>query len=170
MVQWTRTYCCVPSQRFDGSTISYQFPGLVVIITGVIVATLRQPITKASPCKIQYDYYLVGTGGTYATFDLIPTIEKTCFTTSNYNGAVFIGFTDVTTLTPVGGAGGLTQPSTDNYRGGSTGNPPYLTSVVSGPDNSTFLGGAFPIVAQDSEISRWQGNIYQRVTKLVQAL
>jgi hypothetical protein len=195
LVKWTRTYCQQPSRvlggpRYDGSSYSYQFPGIDVLTgIGTTVATQRTPLTKPAPCKVQYDYYLVGPGAgatgagsdgvilDYATFDLIPAIQHTRYTTNITNGGLVIGLTDTLILTPSAGNGQATEPTSQQYQGIADNSSatsviptPYTNSRASGPDNTTFLGGLWPIVVQDSEISRWQGNIYQRVTKYVQAL
>jgi hypothetical protein len=161
LVKWKRTYCQVPNSRLDISTISYQFPGLAAYSgtypSGAIV-TLRTPITKAAPCKIVYDYFLCGTGGTYSDASAIPVISQTRYVSGIYNGAILVGLKDVPVLMP--SVIGTTIPTYEQY----------VSGIASNSPNTTFLGGTYPIVVQASECSRWNGLIFQRVTKLIPAL
>lgn len=150
LVAWTRTYAKVPDTRYEGSSIVYPYPGYDIKYTTpgtsnttVVTARLQDPLNTTA--EIKYDYFLTGTGETYESFTDIPTIQRTRFYLPILNGLVEVGKQDVTILTDI------TVPTSDQY----------LADVA---------GKEFDIVAQDSQVSRWMGNIFQRVIILVQAL
>lgn len=146
IVQWTRTYAKVPDQRTEGSSYSYSYPGLVGTYTPTgggaqNIVTLRLPIQLTPTCKIVYEYFLVGLNGTYADFLSIPRIAHTQFYIPILNGISEVGKQDVTIL------GVSTVPTTTEYQ--------------------TAQGDGSLIVAEDSQVSRWMGDIFQRVTKYI---
>ena len=154
VAKWTRKYATIPISRDEGSSMSYQFPGIqgAVFISGAwTVLEQRQPQSWSTSVRIRYDYFIVGTGFGYTTFRGVPVIQKQHYFIPLIEGQ---GFTyqqgmDVTTLvsqylaTP-------TSPTAEEY----------LAWVMSGTE----------IVAEDSTISRWMGNFFARQTKYVVAI
>lgn len=160
--QWTRVYAARPVNRIEGSTLSYQYPALIGAYTAVGGAVTPYnvrsiPQTISSNVKLLYEYFVIGTGAggqvaaQYTDPTLVPVIQKQYWYQPIYSGSSYVGNEEVSTLTPVGYSAFPTVPSTDLY----------LVNRMS---------GAFTLQSENSQLSRWQGNIWQRVSKLIQWL
>lgn len=154
VVQWTRRYANIPQSRDDASSIAFQFPGLFASYTSDDVTTtitLRYPQTWTVNCRVHMDYYLVGAGGTYANILAIPAIQRQYFYVPVYNGTINTlpgQGADVTFLNPAASSS-PTSPTTETYQ--------------------SWLASGYEFAAEASQLSRWKGNIFQRVTKYVVA-
>jgi hypothetical protein len=147
---------------FPGYNLAYVAAGNT---TGI---TERLAGDQIASCQLQYDYYLIGASGAglatpdYSSFLSIPVVSRQRWGYNAFNGAFNIGFVDLTPpmLWDAGLSAIFPNGTTGTYNGGaSLTAAAYLALVSAG---STF-------VAEDSIISRWQGNIFQRVTKNIQA-
>lgn len=139
IIQWTRRYATVPITRDIGGSISYQFPGLFK------TTTLRLPFTWTVACRISLVYYLVGTGTPYPTVLSLPVTQRTRYYIGSISGGVG---TDVETL-----ASGFSilpsTPTTETYQG--------------------WISAGTQVVAESTQFSLWQGNIWQSATKYITA-
>lgn len=164
LVKWQRVYSRIPATRSEYETISYTFPGYMAKLEtafqspfGVLTAALpfvnpddpgRVPLARKVTCRVQYDYFLVGFNGAYPTASLIPTSEGQRF---------------------VFGAEWPTNPGQD-----LPDRILYHSSIAaySSPTveewRALVLSGT-EVVAEDSEVRRWRGNIFERSTRYLVA-
>jgi hypothetical protein len=151
IAKWTRTYAQVPAARNEFETFSYQFPGLLgssnppydqywVADTG----GGRDPRTEVVTSRLHYEYFLIGDGGAYATVADIPQISAQEYTlVANPNARI-----------PYLLAAGI-------YLSDSTPTKEaYLEMIDAGTE----------LVAEDSRVERYMGNIWCRITRYVVAL
>ena len=194
MVKWKRTYCQVPVARYEASTTIYLYPGLNIAYdtpgtTTILGITARQASNFVVNTKIEYDYFIQSStiaspdGHIYSDFSLIPVISRQRWLIYVYNGSFQIGIQDVTP--PAVYDAGITSlikamiPTASQYVAAiglpfvpgatsawSMNNNPLTTAQTAGTGTPT--GGWFPSV--DSQLTRWQGNIFQRVTTYVPVL
>lgn len=141
VARWTRRYATIPATRDEYETFAYHFIGFYGV-WGINVTTVtgRDRFTKTVVSRLKHEYFLCATGQTYETPDLIPIIPAQAY---EFNGI-----------------------ATD-YLGDS---PPF--SVASDPSRTEYeawIAAGTEIVAEDSRVSRWLGNIYERVTRYVVA-
>jgi len=176
MVQWTRTYCQVPPAWDDWENVSYtfpQYPGYIRLSSSSPPAANQQGRDPYTPvngvtCRVRRDYFMVGTGLTYATEGAIPVISVQTF-----HGLLNPNFyTSPTQVTPVGGI--------------VIGNTQYLESV---PNRTVWDGWVANAAASgwacgrvgtadanpgqiviSCKPERLLGNIWARVTRYVLAL
>jgi hypothetical protein len=151
-VQWTRTYAKVPATYSEpGGNISYHFIGLEGVIgaIGVTSVTGRERFSKNVPVKIARDFFLVGVGQTYTTFEAIPVISATRY----YYGAT--PYLDIDYLADSPPFAQASNPSRTQYQA--------MITADASPNS-------FSIVAEDSVLTRWLGNIYIRETRYIKAL
>lgn len=141
--KWTRKYALVPDSWSEpGGNYSYNFIGIVsfpLLPTGRVRQVLEVPM------RIQRDYFLVGSGGTYGTEALMvagATIPQQVYALTLYPSSF------VQLLTAIG-ADVPTTPSSDQY----------LSWVNTGSE----------IAVDTSVFVRWMGNIWCRETRYVKA-
>lgn len=135
---WTRRYSRIPASRDVGGSIAYQFPGIV------ISSTVRIPYVWTVACRTHLDFYLVGPNGTYPDVIHLPVIERQrYYVTPAPNGTIG---SDTLTLSSAA-VSPSTNPTSETYQGW----------IVAGVE----------IVAEASQYTQWQGNIWQRATKYV---
>lgn len=170
IVEWERTYAQVPASRDDWTTIGYQFIGYFgtqgnfIATPGTIIGRPRQTVTV--PCRVQNDYYLVGTGGTFTTPDLIPNIleQKYYWPQGTLSAGVFIPI-----YPPIGSLDdimhGLATDDIWNKEDFGALNP----TVPSRTEYEALITAGTEIVAESSKITSWQGNIFQRQTSYIKA-
>lgn len=177
--RWTRTYCKVPATRNDGGCIAYRFIGLAAQITqvgGSITQNLigRPRYSRTVNCRIQHDYYLVGTGGTYTDETGIPLLPETQYYVPLGTTKINSG---VTTFTPVYSSGNPLQALTglpvDYLNDNATINgilfsAPQAT-IPSRTQYVNMIVNGTEIIAEGSKVTRWQGNIWDRVTVYIVA-
>lgn len=153
MFRWTRTYAQLPESYSEpGGNYAYRFIGLMggggpVGEGGVIPFVLRNPLTLNVPVLITRDFFLVGTGGTVATFEAIPEIGAQRY--FNVEWPVPNGDTDW-----LGRGEGFTVPTAEEYE-------EWIAADAS--------SDSFHIVVESSSVSRWMGNFFMRETRRVKA-
>jgi hypothetical protein len=134
---FTRLYSNIPTARFDYETFAATFPGI-----GYSGAANREPFQRPVTSQLHQEYYLVGTGGSHASADLIPVVDATSFrnfgdTTDRDAGDIYL----ITSTTPAAA------------------------------DWITEVGDAdFTYVVAASTVRRYLGNIYVRTTRRVRPL
>ncbi len=221
MVKWTRTYARVPASHDEWDTYGYSYIGYFGLWfipsqignftapTSNVNSTGRPRSTQLVTSRIHHDYFLTGSGGSYATPSLIPIIKRQHY----YGGATpgpatgletdllvdsvgnLIGTlpTKTTYLTWVanaktyGFAGGVVSGwigDWSNLAAYAVGDSilysgvPYIciltvTPPGSGPiydtDHWAVIENPSQLIAEDSRLVRWFGNIYQRSTRFVLA-
>lgn len=182
IVKWTRTYAQVPATRYDFTSIAYTFPGWMNYRSSLLIPDTsyvpgRAQFTKTVTCRIQYDYFQIGVAP-YTTADLIPVNYRTKY----YQRAGFL-----TSLSPPTIVWNqlYTLGSLEDYNYGleftllydiatdTINTPAYVVPNIVIPMNinrtlyNTWIAAGTPVVAEDSNLSRWMGNIYVRATKTV---
>lgn len=145
LVRWTRAYARVPDSYSEpGGNIVYTFPGFYGAFgVNAVTVTGRDVVTANVPVRVQHDFFLVGAGQTYTTFGAIPKIPRQRF---YYSTAPLL---DVLYLAD-------SPPFTDE-------------STPSRSDYEDMIDNEDEIVAEDSNLTRWMGNIYKRETRYIPA-
>lgn len=167
VLQMTRSYAKVPSVRDEWESFSYTFPGInanTVSPSRPYYTYGREPMTLTVPSRVRYDYWHVGFSITPVTQTKIknpyqiPVVEA-----QRYWGIGGRGWpADENKL------GELSTPTSEQYL-----QLVYSTSVPvpvwpSAQTVHLVYQGA-EIVAEDSTINRWMGNIWERKTRYVRA-
>lgn len=149
ITEWQREYAKVPAGRDEWETFAYQFIGLSGVWGATTEPTGRNRFTRVVPCKVSYAYFIVtgdpaDTGPTaYETVADIPLIteQEYYFGTADYPTNWLADY------------------------------PTWTSSST--PSKSTYLGwvtaGTY-ICCEGSDLRRWRGPIFERVTKYVKAL
>lgn len=183
MVSWTRQYCSVPATRNDSASISYNFIGYYGKIADIAIAATysivgRNRRTEVVTCRIQNDYYMTGRIGSYQSPTQIPIIPATRYYVPQGN---IVSGLWVPTYTPAMSPNDLAFGTDNDFIYDTARNP-----VTNSPNDHPFPGAIIPtipcrqayqtlvssggeIVAENSVVSRWRGNIYQRQTKYIVA-
>jgi hypothetical protein len=169
LVKWKRTYIYPPAQHFTPESFGYNFIGYSgaiyttstafasygVVNTGFIIQG-RQRFARVVTSKIQNDYFAVGTGMTYADGFAIPTIlGQRYYATSVTTTGLFTDF-----LYNAIGSYSASVPSMSGYQG-------WVADAVAN-GWAAVSGGV--MVAEDSKLTPWMGNIYVRKTRYILAL
>ena len=177
VVKWTRTYAKVPATRNDYSTTAYQFigfTGYIAVFIGVSTTTVpgRARFSKSVTARVQYDYFLVGST-TYPTVASIPTIQAQKYYFRIGTLIESSGSYTWTAKYALGSSDDINQGIPTDY---ITDDTSISTSsfqygvIPSVPTRSTYMGwitNKTEIVAEDSQVTRWMGNIYVRSTKYI---
>jgi hypothetical protein len=143
VLEWTRTYGPRPQAWSDYDTHAYSFIGLFGTFgINVIEVTGRERFTETVPSRRLHDYFLVGPGGDFADPSQIPILPAQQY----YLGSPTLTLDYLADSPPFNQA---TSPSRSAY----------LAMVDAGAE----------IVAEDSSIQRWMGNIWERVTRYIVA-
>lgn len=143
VAKWTRVFAKVPSTRSEFESFIYHFPGYSeAYINGVPQDSsgYRRPFDLTVTSRMQYDYFITGSGQTYTTPQAIPTNIRQRYYITAY---------------------GPTIPIDGPFLGSAT--TPTKTAYVSLVSNGT------EIIAEDSHLERWKGNIFVRATRYVVA-
>lgn len=165
MGRWTRTYATVPPSRNDFESYVMTYPGMIgsTVSFGsgpaITIDAGRKAFSTRVTARLQYDYFHVGFSPGIKTPQDIPIIE---------------GF-EVLIAGPIRGfeadlLGANTAPTAQQYA-----DMTRQATVL--PPPSPFSPAVFPVVsgsreiaAEDSTLSRWMGNIWQRTTRYVPVL
>ena len=155
-VKWTRTYAKVPAAHVEVQTDGYLFIGFTgSIINNNITTTVnegRWRFHRVVNHKVLYEYFLVD-GTTIADPTAVPIIHLTRYTSHDPDVDIDFLWDDV-------GHGGVQTfpsiPSLTDYRG-----------LIAADAAST---SSFSLVAKDSVLDRWYGNIWRRITLYVKAI
>jgi hypothetical protein len=166
VVSWNRTYARIPSARNEYESFAYTFPGFVATLaqrqttpwalpSGTHTAVDdpgRSPKTESVTSRLLHEYFLVGANGQYDTADDIPSTPAQTYVYGAFFGSNAGGDVPDRLLWPattiLGYVNG-TSPTKEAYK----------ALVTAGSE----------IVAEDSKLKRWRGNIYERVTRYVVA-
>lgn len=169
IVRWKRTYCAVPATRNDEGSLAYNFIGYWGKTAGLVGDAITFPIigrgrvSETVKCRIQNDYFLCGTGGSYTTPANIPLIleQRYYFPLGSISGSTF---------TPAYTPGSLNDilygSATDNLWDAAAWGYIIPTYPTRANYQAAIVAGT-EIVAEPSVLTRWKGNIYQRVTKYI---
>lgn len=176
IVKWTRTYCKKPATRFEAASMSYVFPGLTPNFTvgaSNYNATLRLPLPKATDVRITFDYFLIGASGAnlaspdYADFINIPALTHQRWGYVAKNGAAVVGIVEINPpmlwdVPPAIANLELVLPNvTASQYMALMGTVSSTGQILTPPNPPNFF------VAEDSVLTRWQGNIFCRSTKYI---
>jgi hypothetical protein len=133
-VKWTRTWARIPNTHYKpGGVYYYSFPGLDLVRD----VTAQMPVWA----KIKREFYLVGPGGTYATFEALVAaklVRAQQYYLTNKGPSAILSGDSGSALDYV------LRPST----------------TPTDSDWATFIANNDVIVAEDSKIDRWMGNIF----------
>jgi hypothetical protein len=152
VVKFTRTYAQIPASRSEYGTFAYEFIGFLGVGTppysqyDVQVGDQRDPFLKVVVSRFLHEYFLCAPGQTYVTPDLIPVVPAQVY---SFDGL------------PNNKAKYLVDAAT---------NPLASQTDPTLPDYRTLVTNEDEIVAEDSTIERWMGDIYVRSTRYVKAL
>lgn len=149
---WERVYAKVPASFSEpGGNYAYNFIGIWGSF-GINVSTFtgRDRFTRNVPVKIVRDFFLVGAGQTYQTFEEIPAIAATRYLNSP------TGDLDVDYIQDSPPLAVATSPNATQYRA-------LIAADAADPDS-------YSIVVEDSRIDRWLGNIFMRETRYIKAI
>jgi hypothetical protein len=151
IVSWERTYAKIPDDFTEpGGTYSYQFIGLAADFgEGIEPETGRERFTRTVMSVIEHEFFLVGSGGSYATAQEIPLIPVTEY---------------VFELAP--------EMTTDYL----VNQPPTTTPTLPTRDEYTDMiaddaadADSYSIVVE-CNVEAWMGNIWVRKTQRIKAL
>lgn len=170
--KWTRVYCAVPATRNDYASLAYSFIGYYGQIASLatdsnfpVVGRARQ--TRSVTCRVQNDYYLCGAGGSFATPDLIPAIAATKYYVPA--GTVVVATGTFVYTYGMGTAADMNNGTDTDLIWDPAAISGIIPTVPSRTIYQGWINAGTEIVADGSQLSRWQGNIYQRQTKYVLA-
>ena len=177
-VKWTRTYAQVPATRNDYSSIAYNFIGYLGLnptsigTTPAAASVLGRPrFVSVVNCRIQSDYFLVGAGGLFSPASIASIPEQKYYIptgTWQASGMTFVfvpQYTDPTLAALHGIPCDLIYDITGAFAFSVS-----VPSVPSRTDYEALRTAGSEIVAENSTLSRWRGNIYVRTTKYVVAI
>lgn len=169
---WTRTYARVPDTRDEFETYVFKYPGYIgqtVTQNGVTISltegggTQREPFTVTVNSRLAYKYFAVGITRGITTPKDIPVYERFQVYQPVYSGASDIRGLVTEYL------GATTNPTASTYYFNSQARTITATPNAFSP-NEISVKGTYELVAEDSNLKRWMGNIYERVTRYVPVL
>jgi hypothetical protein len=145
VARWTRRYAQIPATRDEYETFAYHFIGFEGNFNiGSPLITGRDRFTKVVVSRIHYEYFLCAAGQPYEDPGDIPIISEQQY---------------------------LAAPGSDMPVDWLRDSPPF--DVPSDPTRAAYeamIAAGTEIVAEDSRVSRWLGNIYERSTRYVKAI
>jgi hypothetical protein len=153
VVEWERIYAKVPTSYDEpAGNFIYQFPGFIYNDAEAIEGINPRPdaFSKTVPLQLEHDFFLVGPGETYETWQEIPRIAATKYHIAGHEDWVTTVVGDSPPLATA------TSPSRAEYEA--------LIAADEATDDS------FSIVVEESKVERWMGNIYRRDTLRVKAI
>ncbi len=147
VARWTRQFATIPEPLSDYESFAYQFIGLKG--TGNPPYNQywdnpgdgRDQFTDTVVSRMLYEYFLCAAGETYPTPQDIPIIPAQPYTLVDNEDAV------INYLLPFGVYLSDTIPTLEDYR----------AMIVAGDE----------IVAEESRVERWAGNIFRRITRYI---
>ena len=143
LVTWERTYAKVPDTYSEpGGNYAYNFIGYFGAFgLNVTTATGRERFVRTVPMRIQRDFFLVD-GDTIPTPFDIPVVEAQKYYSVDEDVEVdYLGDSDI--------LANETTPSRTDYQ--------------------AMIAAGDEIVAEDSRLTRWMGNIFMRETLYIKA-
>lgn len=172
IVKWTRTYAAIPDARDDYSTLAYNYIGYYGTIANIAVAIAypvigRNRFTEPVTCRIRSDYFLCAIGQTYPTPASIPVISAQLY----YVPLGTISGSTFTSTYPAGSTNDILYGTQTDFLWDNSGAHAFPGAIIptrpTRTEYQTLINNGTEIVAESSQLSRWEGNIYQRVTKYV---
>lgn len=148
VLEFTRRYSTIPVSRSEFEMFSYNFIGYMGTWgINVDVVTGRERFVQSVLSRVQFDYYLVDPFGVESVPDHI--------------------YTDVEDIPLVAAQSYKIGGIVSDYLYDA---PPFaLASVPSRTSYEALVTGGSEIVAEESVLRRWQGNIWERITRYVKA-
>jgi len=151
IAQWTRTYAKKPATRSEYETFSYRFPGYLGASAPPYAQyygedpTGRDPLVKTVLSRIEYKYYRIfSSGGDYTTV-------AAAYAANGLAAQVYsINTNDEARVDYL-------------FDGSPAASDPTLTAY------QALVTAGTEIVAEDSKLTRWMGNIYEISTRYVVA-
>lgn len=149
-MQWTRRYATVPATRSDYESFSYRFPGYLGTLNPPYNQYYgddpegRDPLVLTVSSRVEYKYALCAAGQTYTTpaaFYAAQGVAAQVYTI-NTNDEARVDYL---------------------FDGSPSASDPTLTAY------QALVAAGTEIVAEDSVLSRYMGNIYQIATRYVVA-
>ena len=167
--RWTRKYYQIPPSWDDWENVSYTFPAYpgYIVGPGPYGRSAYTPVNGVI-CRVHRDYFMVGSGQTYANEGAIPLIAV-----QTYVGLANPTFYwDPPTVVPVGGLNFGGQAYLESVPSRTTWNSWVANAAASGWNSGTVATpgaqGTGQIVIS-CKPERLAGNIWARVTRYVQA-
>jgi hypothetical protein len=165
VVEWERTYAAVPASYDEFESFAYSFIGFMGTVMNysgfgggvfnAMVVTGRVPQAFVLNSRVHHDYFMVGAGLTYTTAGAIPSVLATRY----YAPVLYGGTPEICLyLWDTFGAIAATNPSRTTYNG-------WVTDATS----NQWAATTGQLVAEDSRLTRWWGNIWLRETRYVLA-
>lgn len=145
LVRYEVKYANVPAQLNEYLTSSAIYPG---------IPSVRWPLpARAALAKKVSNYYLIGTGGTYATVDAAPFYEQSDLWVATYRIGYVLGgnFAELT------GTGGFLTNVMGFASGGTGASTAYIAMIAA--DAATQ--SSYSITAVPTAPSRYMGNIWK---------
>jgi len=143
LVVWERIYAKLPTAFNQFETTNYNFIGFFGTfgINNTAVSG-RDRFVKSVTSRIYNEFFMVGTGGSYASADLIPTVTAQEYWVGDATQKTdYLGDDDI-----------LDTPSTPTRT-------EYEAMVTTGDE----------IISEDSRLTHWLGNFWLRQTRYVKA-
>lgn len=167
VVTWERTWATKPASYSDYTNISVVYPGygkwqgsIFTTPPGYIVIGSRSEFENSPRCRIDYDFYLIGTGGDYSSADSIPVQnENTCtYPTQDaqFPGSIFRLL-----------RGGFFLANGDTVNTFATN--PSLTTYQGWVTTDSGTANSYSLIPEQSSQERFFGNIYRRTILRVKA-
>lgn len=166
VAMWSRIYSRIPSPRNEYESFSYVFPGWAATLSAALTTPWalpsgtftavddpgRRPMTESVTSRLYHEFFLVGQNGQYNAASDIPRVAAQTYQYGSGFGDNAGGDLPDRLLWPATLANGFTN-------GTSPTKEAYKALVTAGTE----------IVAEDSKLKRWRGNIYERVTRYIVA-
>lgn len=175
LVKWTRTYAKVPDSYSEFESFIYQYVGFIGTWGWQVSISGRATVTLKTMSRVQRDFYLVGPSGSFSDPGGIPTTQ-----TQKYRVNVS-GYTswwlDVEAIGDSPPLNEATSPTRALYTTwianalASGWSSPNVVSTWGTPGAPVFNApsGGGQLCAEDTQLSRWKGNIWMATTRFVLA-
>lgn len=155
LIQWTEVYASKPASRDEYESYSYNFIGFYGLYGGANVTTVtgRDRFTQTVTSRVAYAYYRIfASGGDYTAVSSIPQIVAQAYVFgSTTNNLDFLADSPPFTT--------ASTPSRTDYE-----------AVMAGGSGLGTGAAAGEIVAEQSILRRYRGNIWERATRYIKAL
>jgi hypothetical protein len=161
--RWTRTYAKVPATWDDWESYAYNFIGRTGTF-GINIETVtgRERFTAVVPCRVRKEYFRCASGETYTTPGAIPVNRQLFYCYGNIGLPVDYLF-DATAPTNANYSTMITDAATNGWSAS------VATQTIDTDGDVTMGTAGGQIIAEDSRIVRWMGNIWCRETRYVLA-
>lgn len=170
MARWTRTYARLPAQRDEFESYVFTYPGMIgsaLSFGGGPAITIdagRESFSTRVTARLHLDFWHVGFSPGIRTAQDIPIIEA--FEPVINTGVAGVGLRGFKAALLGANTVPTSQEYADKMRTSTVAPPVGPFSAPSFP----IVTGSHEIVAEDSIVSVWMGNIWQRQTRYVPVL